>query len=184
MGDADIVHTMVCAVQPVRAWLALAAFCGLRCREIAALTREDVVDGVPVPFLRVTGKGGKDRIVPLPESVLVQLRAAVMPPRGPLFARMDGNPGAPSPVRVSERIDDHLHGLGIAGTAHALRHRYDAVRGDERHSARRHRHGALPDRDDDGLREDVTARRRGWYRADIEAHPVTRPYRRPLTGRG
>jgi integrase len=57
---------MAGAVQPVRAWIALGAFCGLRCTEIATLVREDVIDGVDAPFLRIVGKGGKERVVPLP----------------------------------------------------------------------------------------------------------------------
>jgi integrase len=47
--------------------------------------------------------------------------------RGFLWARMDGEPGPPSATRVSERINAHLHGLGITGTAHALRHRFGTV---------------------------------------------------------
>ncbi len=124
LGDAQISRALAAADQPVRAWIALGAFCGLRCMEIASLAREDVIDGVDVPFLRINGKGGKDRIVPLPASVLTELRSAGMPTRGPLFARMDGNPGAPSSMRVSERINDHLREQGISLTAHSLRHRF------------------------------------------------------------
>jgi integrase len=124
MGDADIAHAMALAEQPMRAWIALGAFCGLRCMEIAELNREDVIDGVDVPFLRIVGKGGKERIVPLPASVLAELHDAGMPRRGHVFKRMDGHAGPPSPVRVSERINDHLRVCGIAGTAHALRHRF------------------------------------------------------------
>ncbi len=124
MGDADIAHAMAQAEQPIRAWIALGAFCGLRCMEIAGLAREDVIDGVDVPFLRIVGKGHKERIVPLPVSVLAELRDAGMPPRGYLFERMDGHTGPPSAMRVSERINDHLHKCGVPGTAHALRHRF------------------------------------------------------------
>jgi integrase len=124
LADADIAHAMTCAEQPMRAWIALGAFCGLRCMEIASLAREAVVDGVAVPFLLIEGKGGKERVVPLPVSVLAELRDAGMPKRGYLFARMDGNPGPPSAVRVSERICEHLHSLGIVETGHALRHRF------------------------------------------------------------
>ncbi len=125
LGDAAIAHAMACAPQPVRAWIALGAFCGLRCMEIASLAREDVIDGVDAPFLRVIGKGGKERIVPLPGAVITELADAGMPRRGYLFARMDGGDGPPSAMRVSERINDHLHEVAdVAGTAHQLRHRF------------------------------------------------------------
>lgn len=124
LGDAAIAHAMACAGQPVRAWIALGAFCGLRCMEIADLAREDVIDGVDAPFLRIVGKGGKERVVPLPVPVLAELVDAGMPRRGHLFSRMDGRPGPPSAMRVSERICDHLRDAGAAGTAHQLRHRF------------------------------------------------------------
>jgi integrase/recombinase XerC len=111
------------AIQPERAWISLAAFCGLRCMEIAALTRE-VIDMGPPAVMRIYGKGGRVRIVPLPARVLGELLEVGMPSRGPLFQRMDGGPGAPSAGRVSERINKHLHNLGIDHTAHTLRHRF------------------------------------------------------------
>lgn len=60
--------------------------------------------------------------MPLPANLLDEL--AAFPSGSHLFARMDGQPGPPSAMRVSERINDHLHVLGICGTAHALRHRF------------------------------------------------------------
>jgi integrase len=123
MGDADILRALNAAGQPVRAWIALGAFCGLRCMEIAGLAREDVIDGVEVPFLRIVGKGGKERIV-VPTTVLAELHDAGMPPRGHRFTRMDGRAGAPSAMRVSERINAHLDEHKIPGTAHKLRHRF------------------------------------------------------------
>jgi site-specific recombinase XerD len=123
LGDADIHKAMLSADQPMRAWIALAAFCGLRCMEIANLSREDVIE-FDTPFLRVVGKGDKERIVPLPAAVLAELHAAGMPNRGYLWERMDGGAGPPTAGRVSERINDHLQRAGIAGTAHQLRHRF------------------------------------------------------------
>jgi integrase/recombinase XerC len=123
MADGDVALAIETAGQPERAWISLAAFCGLRCMEIAALTRE-MIDMGPPTAMRIYGKGGKVRIVPLPARVLGELLEAGMPRRGPLFQRMDGGPGAPSAGRVSERINKHLHSLGIDHTAHTLRHRF------------------------------------------------------------
>lgn len=126
-SDADIGVALLTAPQPLRAWIALAAFCGLRCMEIANMDRAWVRDNQRPAVLDVIGKGGKRRIVPLPARVLEELHAAGMPPRGWLWTRMDGNPGPPSPVRVSERINKHLHQQGIPCTAHALRHRFGTI---------------------------------------------------------
>lgn len=127
MSDADVGRALLSAAQPIRAWIALGAFCGLRCMEIAGLTRESVRDGNVPPLLHIIGKGGKTRMVPLPPRVLAELEAAGMPARGHLWTRLDGDPGPPSAVRVSERINRHLHDQGIAGTAHKLRHRFGTV---------------------------------------------------------
>lgn len=123
MNDDAIGQAMAAAEQPLRAWIALGAFCGLRCMEIASVRREDVIDSGLAPFLRVVGKGDKERIVPLPAAVLIELRAAGMTSAsGPLW---------PLPVaeieegkRVSRVINAHLLALGIEGTAHMLRHRF------------------------------------------------------------
>lgn len=123
MSGADIITALQSAAQPVHAWIGLGAFCGLRCMEMAKLAREDIVTGAR-PYLRIVGKGGKERIVDIPGRMLTELLGPDFPDEGYLFTRMDGHGGPPSATRVSERINDHLHSLGIAGTAHALRHRY------------------------------------------------------------
>lgn len=122
MADAAIERALAAAAQPLHAWIGLGAFCGLRCMEIAPLHRDNIVTG-GAPHLRVLGKGSKERVVPLPAMLLDELLSD-FPGRGYLFERMDGRTGPPSAMRVSERINDHLHRLGITDTAHALRHRF------------------------------------------------------------
>jgi len=124
MPDPDITRALAQAEQPLHAWIGLGAFCGLRCVEMAALAREDIVDRGTSSYLRVIGKGGKERIVPLPESLRNELESGPFNRTGYLFSRMDGKPGPPSAMRVSERINDYLHSIGIGLTAHKLRHRY------------------------------------------------------------
>lgn len=119
----DLRRALDSADREMRLWLQLGANCGLRCMEIAALRVEDIVDG-PKPKLRVLGKGDKERTVTLPRPLRDELLADDMPSAGYLFARMDGHGGPPSAMRVSERINDYLHSLGIAVTAHSLRHRF------------------------------------------------------------
>lgn len=125
MPDRDIARALQAADDPaLHVWLGLGAFCGLRCMEMAKLALEDIIDGTASSYLRVVGKGRKERVVPLPEALRTELAAGGFNESGHLFSRIDGRPGPPSATRVSERINDHLHALGIALTAHALRHRY------------------------------------------------------------
>jgi integrase/recombinase XerC len=135
MSDADIGLALITADYPERAWISLAAFCGLRCMEVAQLARPDIRDEQSPAMLDIAGKGGKRRIIPLPDRVLHELLEAGIPARGYCWSRMDGQPGPPSATRVSERINRHLHEQGIAGTAHALRHRFGTMLWRETHDA-------------------------------------------------
>lgn len=99
--------------------LLLAATCGLRCIESAAVHRSDVLDGTPAR-LRVRGKGRKERVVPLPERTLRQLRQ-VSNGTDRLLWTPTGLPA--SAHYVSTSVNDHLHALGIDHTAHNLRDR-------------------------------------------------------------
>lgn len=127
MSDADVGRALLSAPYPERAWIALGAFCGLRCMEIADLHRRNVRDDLVPAVLEIIGKGGKHRVIALPDRVVEELRAAGMGNSGYLWARMDGAVGPPSAMRVSQRINGHLHAQGINGTAHALRHRYGTM---------------------------------------------------------
>lgn len=124
MSDADIGLALMTAGYPERAWIALMAFCGLRCIEVAGMRRDWILDNQSPPLISVIGKGGKQRTIPLPDRVLAELLDAEIPRRGYCWSRLDGQPGPPSATRVSERVNRHLHEHGIAGTAHALRHRF------------------------------------------------------------
>lgn len=125
MDDREISRALTAANDPdIHVWLGLGSFCGLRCMEMAKLAREDIVSSGAASFLRVIGKGGKERVVPLPESLRNEIEAGPFNPTGHLFNRMDGKPGPPSAMRVSERINDHLKACGVTLRAHSLRHRY------------------------------------------------------------
>lgn len=102
------------------AWLALMAFGGLRCAEVATLDREDVLDHEGV--MRVVGKGNRERLVPIHPRVAEALSRYGMPRFGPIFCREDGSRWLP--YQVSHRVRRHLERLGIDATAHQLRHRF------------------------------------------------------------
>lgn len=124
MSEEDTAVAIESAPGRIRVWLVLAAYQGLRACEIAALHRSDVLDTAPVPVLIAHGKGRKDRVVPMGDRALSELRAYGIPARGPLFPRADGKPGATAAHRVSVISNEYLHGLGIDDTLHSLRHRF------------------------------------------------------------
>ena len=107
--------------------LALLYGCGLRISEALSLKRADAPLG---ESLRITGKGGKTRIVP----VLAAVRAAVdaylaaLPfapaPAEPLFRAARGGPLSPRHVQATvQRLRGRL-GLSERATPHALRHSF------------------------------------------------------------
>jgi integrase len=111
----------------VRAMLVVGAYAGLRCCEIAGLDRADVHDRGDTPVLRILGKGGKERIVPMSDFVVRELRAHGLPQRGPVFPRLDEGRGPNANWTISHVLARYLHDLGIAETAHALRHRFGTM---------------------------------------------------------
>jgi integrase/recombinase XerC len=110
-----------------RAVLTLLYGCGLRNSEGLSLTRADA----PLPeTLRITGKGGKTRLVP----VLPAVRAAVdaylalqpflLQPTDALFRARRGGPLGPRQVQAAmQRLRGRL-GLPAGVTPHALRHSF------------------------------------------------------------
>lgn len=124
MADQALEIAISTASPDVRCWLALGAYGGLRCGEMSRLERRDIMETAPDPILLLHGKGGKNRIVPASPRVLFELRAYGLPTRGPVFRRRDGKPGPPTPARISQLTNEHLHDLGIPDTGHATRHRF------------------------------------------------------------
>jgi integrase/recombinase XerC len=110
-----------------QALLTLLYGCGLRISEALALTRGQLPLGEAI---RVTGKGGKTRVVPvLPavrEAIDAYLAAQPFPLTSPdaLFRAKRGGPYSP---RHAQAMVQHLRGrLGLpdSATPHALRHSF------------------------------------------------------------
>jgi len=108
--------------------IALAAFAGLRAREIALLRWEDV--GRDEMELRITeqaGKGRRPRVAPLSPML-----AAVLLAHGPaagglvyVLARRRWRPECPvSPAVVSQKARRHLDACGVSLPLHSCRHRF------------------------------------------------------------
>lgn len=124
IGEHDLEIAIQTAPKRVRPWLVLAAYAGLRAMEIAALTRDAILDTADPPLILVEGKGEKPRAVPLSPYVWTELLAYGLPRRGHVFNRHDGQYGPNSAAIVSKRANEHLHLIGLPDTFHALRHRF------------------------------------------------------------
>ena len=101
--------------------------CGLRISEALGLTTKDV----PLPAtLRIIGKGGKERLVP----VIPAARAAVnayldacphpMEPDAPIFRGARGGPLYPKAIQTVMAQSRMQLGLPATATPHALRHSF------------------------------------------------------------
>lgn len=101
--------------------------CGLRISEALSLTGEDT----PMPqVLRIVGKGGKERIVPVVDAARDAVAAYVtacpydLPDDGPLFRAIRG--GALSPRAIQQVMSQARMQLGLpaSATPHAMRHSF------------------------------------------------------------
>lgn len=112
------------ADQRARLALMLGGICGLRRGEIARSRTDHVEADIVGWALRVVGKGGHERVVPLPEEIARTIRG--LPP-GWLFPSPAG--GHLTPGHIGVLIKDCL----VTHSAHTLRHRagtlaYDATK--------------------------------------------------------
>ena len=128
VGEDDLMDALAAAPDRIRLWIVLAAWSGLRAKEIAYLRRECILlDAKPVPLLLVirdATKGRSERIVPLSPFVVKEIRAARLPLSGWCFRRHDGQPGPNTPHMVSYLASQYFRDCGIPATLHMLRHRF------------------------------------------------------------
>ena len=118
-ATAELSRALAMASPRHRCWLLLAAFQGLRCQEIAGISRGDILDGQGL--LKVMkAKGGRERVLALHPEVLAALKALPMPRLGRVFIRPRGGPYRP--VNLSQEFNAFLKAAGVDATAHQLRH--------------------------------------------------------------
>lgn len=108
----------------IRLMLVLAGWEGLRAGELAGLDRADILATSVPPVMVVRGKGGRERVVPISPSVLLELSRYGLPHFGPIFPRRDGQPGHNSATRISNIVSTYLHEMGLPFTLHQCRHRF------------------------------------------------------------
>lgn len=119
----DVLERAIRTAPPrLQAWLVLAAYGGLRAKEIAHLEREcfEPIPGGGV-FIRLTRtKGERERFSALPAWAwdLIEPALALS---GPCFHRERGT-GPVTPHQVSQLCNDWLHKAGTSSTLHTLRH--------------------------------------------------------------
>lgn len=127
ISEEDLMTAVDSAPRRIRLWLVLAAWAGLRAKEIAYLRVGCIQIAGPSPFILVAAdatKGTRERTVPLCSFAVGEIAAVNLPGRGFAFRRWDGQPGPNAPWLVSQLANDHLHRYGIAATIHQLRHRF------------------------------------------------------------
>ncbi len=109
--------------------MALMYGCGLRIGEALALTPAQFNEG-GADTLRVTGKGGKTRLVPVLPAVVDAVRAYVemcpwpLATDQPMFRGAKGGPLQPAILQKAMRILRWALGLPDTATPHALRHSF------------------------------------------------------------
>jgi integrase/recombinase XerC len=102
---------------------------GLRLAEALSITRKDAPLGLR-DVMRITGKGQKERVVPIlpiirdAVAAYIELCPYELKPDEPLFRGAKGGPLSPRLIQLAmARVRDHL-GLPETATPHALRHSF------------------------------------------------------------
>ncbi|MGH3275889.1 MAG: tyrosine-type recombinase/integrase, partial [Streptosporangiaceae bacterium] len=128
IGEDDLMAALAAAPDRIRLWIVLAAWAGLRAKEVALLRRENILlSAAPAPLLLVAAdatKGIRERAVPLAPFAVTEITAAGLPLAGWCFTRGDGGRGPNTPARVSQVAAAHFRACGIAATLHMCRHRF------------------------------------------------------------
>lgn len=125
VAEEDAVRAIALAPRRIWPWLVGARYQGLRCKSIAYLRREDVLNVRGKLALSPEGsKGGTPKLFPLSAEFWRVLQEYGLPRRGYIFKRCDGHPGPNSPALVSHLAADYLHSIGIEATLHQFRHSF------------------------------------------------------------
>jgi integrase/recombinase XerC len=121
--DADLRTALLCAPEPVRTWLVLAAFMGLRAMEVAGIHREHITEVDGRLYLDGIGKGRKAFRLPIPPEVAKSLRPYLAGGSGPMWRTAPGR--RPSrPKDVSEQTILFFRAIGMPYSLHQLRHSF------------------------------------------------------------
>jgi integrase len=115
--DDQLAFAMLTLPAPCLYYVALAAYEGARCCEVASVRREDVT----AERIRIIGKGGKTRVLKTHAEVWRLIEPL---PEGPIARKADGTYPV-SADYISSLIRAKLAGIGLRGvTLHQFRHWY------------------------------------------------------------
>lgn len=109
-----------CANAEMQLWLGLAGWCGCRSGEISRIEDTSIIDEGDGMLLRIDGKGGKERIVPVPKVMESMIRGALR--KGRLFRTPTGL--AANGQYVTKVSSAFFAAIGLPYTLHQLRHRF------------------------------------------------------------
>lgn len=118
--ENDLKVAFRCADAEMMLWLALAGWMGCRSGEIARLADTSIIDERDGMLLRIDGKGGKERIVPVPKVMEPMIRGALR--KGRLFRTPTGL--AANGQYVTKISSAFFASIGLPYTLHQLRHRF------------------------------------------------------------
>jgi integrase/recombinase XerD len=116
--EVDLALAFTAAEGLLRTCIGLGALAGLRCAEMAGLRWDDV--DLVLGELRVIGKGGRERVIPL-HPQLLELLIDLPRDHPHVLGR------AYTAHHISRVVAHGLRGLGVDATAHQLRHRFGTV---------------------------------------------------------
>lgn len=117
----DLARAVADAPDRIRPWLLLAAWSGLRAKEIAELRVEDFTHHDGRTYLHLTRtKGERPRTAVVPGWVWAEIWP--MLPASGLCWRRERGFGRVTPQHVSQYANAYLHRIGIDATLHCLRH--------------------------------------------------------------
>lgn len=115
MPEVGVDLALSAAGPEVRTMIALMAWAGLRCCEVARLEWADV--DLEAGTIHVTGKGSRERVVPIGRRLRAEL-AGLDDTTGRVVGKIR------TAGRVSQIVNEHLRSCGVERhTAHSFRHR-------------------------------------------------------------
>lgn len=122
VSESDLALLLKVAQEPLRTWLLLAGYMGLRSAEIAQIRREDITEHDGRMYLAGIGKGQKPYTMAVPAQVVPYLAAHLGTARGQLWRAPQGGP-----LRATHCTGEAgklMRSLGMSYTLHCLRHRF------------------------------------------------------------
>ena len=128
MPTPSVARALALAENPIRQWLYLATYAGLRACEIAQLSGSDFVLHAEPPIVIIQEQKGGDSGQAVIGQALMAVAGELACRRGWCFPRGEGDPagrswgGHVTAHQVSSRTNKFLHAAGIPQTMHQLRH--------------------------------------------------------------